>query len=99
VQRLIRYRHELPVLGTRRRLRADGEGTDTPEEDAYDGANGIRLEALASLGYKFSRCGFWLDLGVDHRIMDVTRTVGGKKEEGNYTFTGPHIGLTCDVYF
>ena len=78
---------------------ADGEGTDPPEEDAYDGANGIRLEALVSLGYKFGRCGFWLDLGVDHRIMEVTRNVNGVKEEGNYPFTGPHIGFSCDVSF
>lgn len=78
---------------------ADGESTDPPREEAYDGANGIRLEALTSLGYKFGRCGFWLDLGADHRIMEVTRTVSGASEEGNYTFTGPHIGLTCDVYF
>lgn len=78
---------------------ADGESTDPHGEYAYDGANGIRLEALASLGYKFGRGAFWLDLGIDHRVMDVTRTVGGVKEEGNYKFTGPHMGFTCDVYF
>jgi hypothetical protein len=41
----------------------------------------------------------WLDLGVDHRIMDITRTVDGEKEDGTYVFTGPHLGISGDVYF
>ncbi len=78
---------------------ADGESTTPPREYAYDGGNGIRLEALVSLGYKFGMGILWLDLGVDHRIMDVTRTVEGEKEDGVYRFTGPHFGISGDFYF
>ncbi len=78
---------------------ADGESTTPPREYAYDGGNGIRLEALVSTGYKFSMGALWLDLGVDHRIMDITRTVDGEKEDGTYTFTGPHLGISADFYF
>jgi len=78
---------------------ADGETNEPPEQHSFDGANGLRLEALVSLGYKFREGAVWFDLGLDHRIMDVTRTVGNDKEDGKYTFTGPHLGLSCDFYF
>ena len=78
---------------------ADGESTAPPREYAYDGGNGIRFEGLISLGYKFSRGALWLDLEADHRIMDITRTVNGEKEDGVYKFTGFHLGISGDVYF
>lgn len=73
--------------------------SSSPGEHAYKGADGIRMEALINLGYKAGRGAVWLDLGIDHRIMDVTRTVNGMEEEDSFTFTGPHLGISGDIYF
>ncbi|MCD4708436.1 MAG: hypothetical protein K8S62_11960 [Candidatus Sabulitectum sp.] len=73
--------------------------TSSSNKHAYDGADGIRMEALVNLGYKTGRGAIWLDLGIDHRIMDVTRTVEGRENEESFTFTGPHLGISGDLYF
>ena len=73
--------------------------SSSPGEHAYDGADGIRMEALLNLGYKSNRGAIWLDLGIGHRIMDVTRTVNGIEEKESFSFTGPHIGISGDLYF
>jgi len=78
---------------------ADGETTEPPDQHSFDGANGIRLDALLSMGYKYDVGAVWLDLGFDQRIMNVTRTVENEREEGRYTFTGPHLGISADIYF
>lgn len=78
---------------------ADGDTSEPPPQHSFDGAGGLRLEALSSFGYRFDDVAFWLDLGIDHRIMDVERTVGGEKIRGDYTFTGLRIGISVDIYF
>jgi hypothetical protein len=78
---------------------ADGDTAEPPPQHSFDEASGLRLEALVSMGYKFGEGAVWLDLGLDHRIMNVTRTPGTEREEGSYTFTGPHLGVSADIYF
>ena len=78
---------------------ADGETTAPPVEQDFDGADGIRWEALASFGCKFREGVVWLDLGIDHRRMNVRRFVDDIAEESFFLYTGPHIGISADIFF
>lgn len=77
---------------------ADGDTAEPPPVHAFDGAEGLRLDGLVSLGYKWEDLALWLDLGVDRRDMEVERTVQGEKVRGDFTFTGVHAGISLEVF-
>ena len=77
---------------------ADGETAEPPPVHSFDWADGLRLEGLVSLGYKWEDLALWLDLGVDRRDMEVERTVLGESTRGDFDFTGAHVGLSIEVF-
>ena len=76
----------------------DGQTSEPAPQHSFDSANGLKLEALVSLGYRWDEVALWLDLGLDHRIMDVRRTVNGREYEGDYDFTGARMGISVECY-
>ncbi len=78
---------------------ADGDtgGEPQPEHD-FDSGTGLRLDAAVSIGYRFDSAAVWLDLGIDHRIIDIMRFEDGIREDAQYRFTGPRMGLSCELY-
>ena len=78
---------------------ADGETNESPPEYDFDSAVGMRNQFLISSGYRWSDIAVWLDLGLDHRNMEVERLVQNRRVTGDYTFTGVHTGISLDVYF
>lgn len=78
---------------------ADGEQSEPPEPQDYDSADGLRLDGLASIGWRYDALAIWLDMGLDWRRMDVLRFVDGEREEAEYDFLGPHLGLSADIRF
>ncbi|MBD3278562.1 MAG: hypothetical protein GF388_09695 [Candidatus Aegiribacteria sp.] len=78
---------------------ADGETNEPPPEYDFDSAVGMRYEVLVSPGYRWGDIALRLDLGLDHRSMEVERFIQNRRVTGDYTFTGLHTGLSLDVYF
>lgn len=76
---------------------ADGETTEPPPVYSYESASGYGLQVLLSPGYSWEDLMLWLDLGLDHRSMDVERLVEGRRTEGDFTFTGLRFGISLDV--
>jgi hypothetical protein len=77
---------------------ADGETSEPPPVYSYESANGFGLQVLISPGYTWEDLALWLDLGIDHRAMDVERLVEGRRTDGDYDFTGPRFGISLDVF-
>lgn len=77
---------------------ADGDTPEPPPEYPYEIAEGFGLQVLLSPGYSWKNIALWLDLGIDHRVMEVERMVQGRRTIGDHDFTGPCFGLCLDVF-
>jgi len=79
---------------------ADGDQPGPVAPEAFDSAEGLRLDGLVRVGWRFQEMlSVWIDLGADWRRMDVLRFVDGEREEAEYDFLGPHLGVSTDLRF
>jgi hypothetical protein len=77
---------------------ADGETTEPPPSYDFENADGVRFESLLSVGHKWRDLAIWLDLGLDHRVLEVERLVNNHKVDGDFDFTGVHTGFSLELY-
>lgn len=78
---------------------ADGESSEPSEPEAFENASGIRYEALLGLGWKMDLITMWVNLGLDHRKLNVRRFENNTEINEDLRFTGPHFGLGTEVRF
>ncbi len=78
---------------------ADGDTVEPPEPKPFDNASGTRYLALAGLGWRFEIGAIWLDLGLDHRRLSVSRFINNTKVIEDFSFTGPHFGISTELFF
>ncbi|OPL19590.1 MAG: hypothetical protein AVO35_09745 [Candidatus Aegiribacteria sp. MLS_C] len=76
----------------------DGDTPEPPPEYPYETAEGFGLQVLLSPGYAWKNLALWLDLGIDHRVMEVERMVEGRMTGGDHDFTGPCFGLGFGLF-
>jgi hypothetical protein len=76
----------------------DGETAEPKEPELFEHGSGVRLQAGIGAGWRFKDHALWLDLGLDHRKLDVLRFDGSERLEERQNFTGFTVGLATDFY-